>query len=248
MSPPPAAEVRHVLAGYSGQVRRVRLQVATYLTATWNGLPDYQPPNIHRFAVGAARAAEGGQRQTAALTDRYLATVTSALTGRTVRPVGVNPRKVTTEAVRGVAGVDLYERTGPTVYWELSRGKSIGDAAKAGLNRALVMAATDLQLAKTHAALDVLSRSSHVDRYTRVPTGGAPCDLCDAAADESYASSDLMPIHDNCSCDVLPVIGEAVDVPTAEPDDRLGDSDVEVHDHDEIGPVLTVADQHFSEP
>jgi hypothetical protein len=136
------------------------------------------------------------------------------------------------------------------------------------------MANTDLQLAKTRTLYTVFRRGSYNDgspikMYRRVPGGENPCELCEIASDQVYFTDDLMPIHDNCACDVEEETGEGLtehdiayhhlsaienDDPNADPeiinlDDPADDSkQVAIRDHGELGPVLTWADQNFTGP
>jgi hypothetical protein len=131
------------------------------------------------------------------------------------------------------------------------------------------MTSVDIQLAKTKQAHRIL-KSANVEHYMRL-TSGEACELCEIASTQIYNSDDLMPIHTNCQCDVMPIpndwaqstIDDSNDVsdwdlgndPDADPTQTQGATTPEelrdrtaVREHGEIGPTLTWKDQHFTGP
>lgn len=91
-----------------------------------------------------------------------------------------------------------------------------------------------------------------------------PCGLCVVAADRVYSRGDLLPIHDRCVCEVLPILGDLDPGLILNSDDlsriykeagstgggkreggALKNVRVALTEHGELGPVLTRADQHF---
>ena len=129
------------------------------------------------------------------------------------------------------------------------------------------MAATDLQLAKTHTTRAVLSGKDNVVGYRRVLTGRESCALCAVAATQRYRKDRLLPIHDGCDCGVAPIYGDRDPGQVIDPDqlegikaslaERFGDDSGEVadyrkaivvHEHGELGPVIAVRGQHFTGP
>ena len=79
---------------------------------------------------------------------------------------------------------------------------------KAGQERLDSLAATDLQLAKTHTAQQALSRDARVVGYRRVLEGTYSCGLCIVASTQRYRKAELMPVHPGCDCDVVPIYGD----------------------------------------
>lgn len=186
----------------------LRSRVLGYISRSWGSLDSWREADIDRFVRAVAPAVTGGQRQVAALTDGYLAAVESAITGLPVRPVGVPADLVTDETIRGVAVEDVYARTGPEVWTALSEGDTLPAAVEGGLRRALSMAASDLQLAKTHASRHILGQKDHVVGYRRALTGRKSCGLCVVASTQRYHKQDLMPCHPGCGCSVVPIVGD----------------------------------------
>jgi hypothetical protein len=248
----------------SQHVMRTRVQL--FVNNAWGSLDSWRAPDIERFARRVAPVVAGGQRQMAAMTDGYLAQMTGA------RTVGVPPKLVTSAAMRGADTMDVYMRSGPTVWRSLASGSPLQAAVLSGLNRMLSTAATDLQLAKTHSSRYVLERSATVTSYLRVPEDDA-CDFCLLASTQRYHAGDLMPLHSRCGCDVDPFedtgpAGRGGQVQNDDLRQQLQDKGVvvhrgdgkkdfygevdgapvgvAVHEHGELGPVLTKAGDHFT--
>jgi hypothetical protein len=251
------------------RITATRAQLLAYLAALWGSLPDYRAAGERVWLARAVPAVLGAQRQVASLTDASL-TAALAAQGVAATPAGVAGAVATGAALRGgVATVEVYRRALVTVWTALSKGRPFDDAVTAGLNRALEMAATDTQLARTHAARSVMERSPHVVGYRRVVESAHPCALCLIASTQRYHKADLMPIHPRCDCDVMPIVAGApvgqvldqglLDQINAIVRDKLG-ADTRtltygdyrsvsvVRQHGEIGPVLSWRGQHFDGP
>src|SRR5207248_3811639 len=149
---------------------------------------------------------QGAQSGTATLTAAYLARIVAQMTSSPVAPPKVNPRTVTGDAVRKADPAEVYRRPFTQVYTDLSQGKSLDAAVQAGGRRLQNIAATDLQLAKTHASQQVLSGDHRVVGYRRVLSGDKSCGLCIVASTQRYRKGDLLPIHPGCSCSVAPLV------------------------------------------
>ncbi len=155
-----------------------------------------------------------------------------------------------------------------------------GDTPTAALQKALVrvaaVAETDMTLAMREQVRRTLGNIRGVTGFRRIlrpelsETG--PCGLCVVAADRTYKVEHLMPLHDRCCCEVLPVVGDF------DPGLNLNASDlrriyeeaggtggevrrggrrhsaalkkvrVALGEHGELGPVLFDADQNFRGP
>lgn len=199
------------------------------------------------------------QRQTASLTDAYLAQVMAAMTGRPVNPAGAmditNLRANTTPA-------KVYSRVAEQFRYAKSTGADDQAAMKAATDRAEVLADTDISLA-ARAQSQKFMVVNKVDGYRRVihpelsKTG--TCGLCVAASQNFYHQSQLLPLHARCACTTVPIINGM------DPGHQLNRDDLDalykqaggtqaaqltkvrfaVHDNSEIGPVLAVHGQHF---
>ncbi|MGV9364517.1 hypothetical protein [Amycolatopsis sp. NPDC003731] len=189
--------------------------------------------------------------------------------GGSAAPLGLRPAEVTGTALRGVDPREVYRRPGVQVWTSLSEGRTFDEAVKDGLRRAVSVAMTDLQLAKTHTARKVFENDDRVVGHRRTLTGSEDCAICRVAATQRYHREDLQPIHPGCDCGVAPIYGDSdpgqvidrkglEDVHDAVAE-RFGESAADaraidyrklilVENHGEIGPVLTVKGQHFDGP
>jgi hypothetical protein len=82
-------------------------------------------------------------------------------------------------------------------------------------------------------------------RYRR-RTRAQSCELCVGASHGTYASDDLMPIHQGCHCVAVPTTRGSK--PPPRPAGQTKGAEVEVHEHDELGPVLTKKGEGLSPP
>jgi hypothetical protein len=213
------------------------------------------------LAARIAAAVQAAQRQTAALTDAYLARVATLIAGRRVGPVG----RIDVAGLRGVQSADVYGRVADTYRYQLALGAAEPQARARAVLRAETAAGTDTTLAvRAQARKFMVVRE--VDGFRRIIrpelSAGGTCGLCIAAADRTYHRAELLPIHDRCNCDVLPVINGV------DPGRNLNAADlaalyeaagstaaaalkrvrVAVHDHGELGPVLRERGHDFRGP
>lgn len=232
-------------AAYRRSIIATRERLVAHVERTWNALPDVREADVARFAAAVAPMVAGAQRNVASLTDAHLAALEAAALGVPARPIGVPPSVVSSETIRGVPSTTVYARAGVAVWTALSLGVPFTEARSRGLERARIAAVTDVQLAKTHAARHVLDARESVVAYRRVPEADA-CPICLEASTRRYRTGDLMPIHARCDCDVEPIFGVRDPGPTRDAD--LGDAEpFDVHQHGELGPVLTADGEDFTE-
>lgn len=125
-----------------------------------------------------------------------------SLEDRAARPVIREPERAEQVQERPRRVARLVRRT-PEVSPEGARREK---AVEAGQRRSRTTALTDLQLATTHAARDVLSVNQDVVGYRRVLTGAENCGMCIVAATRLYHTRNLMPMHPACDCVVAPVM------------------------------------------
>lgn len=211
-------QVARIVTAYGDRVAAVRAAVVAYVERAWGSLDSWREPDIDRFVAAVLPVVSAGQVQTASLTDAYLAMLESAVLGGRVRPIGVSPVLVADDALRGVPASEVYRRPGITVWTALSEGVPLRSAVERGLRRATGLAATDLQLAKTHTARRVLESKDHVVGHRRALKGARSCGLCIVAATQRYRKSELQPIHGGCDCGVIPIYADADPGQVIDPD------------------------------
>ena len=167
----------------------------------------------------------------------------------------------------GIPKAVEYQRPFVVIQNAIRDGKDTPLALQAGLTRLKALTDTDLQMAKVRQA-QISLRTRGVQTYRRVTTSGAPCDLCEIAATQVYYTDELMPIHPNCSCDIVPdnfdgnqdeadKFFDGLTNPERDKTQELDDKDapakdfrklIAVRNHGEVGPTLTWKDQHFLGP
>lgn len=164
----------------------------------------------------------------------------------------------TTAAATTVDPAQVYGRIfDATRYRITARGYTIAQAQTYAVNRAAHVATTDVMLADRAQSRQTM-RTRGVQQYRRVirpyaGSGGPVCGLCIVASDRIYYIEDLLPIHDSCRCEVVPV-GAANDPgKTLNGDDlrqlyaaaggntgrRLKTVRVAITEHGELGPMLS---------
>lgn len=264
----PTREQRALVEVYARQAREMRAVLLQTLLTLWRGMGSWRDADQPRFVEAAVPRVLGAQRQMASLTESFLVLLLGDMLGGRVRPVGV--QAPTVSRLRGVDPEVVYARPYKTLYTSLGEGRTFTQAMGDAERRLTQIAATDLQLAKTHTARDVLGGVGRVVGYKRVLVGDRSCGLCVVASTQRYRKAQLMPIHPGCDCAVAPIVGDQ-DPGQVINDDRLEDvhdaieatfgrsaaaargpidyRDVLVeHVHGEIGPVLARRGDHFTGP
>jgi hypothetical protein len=215
---------------------------------------------LSRHVVAVVQAA---QRQSAALTEAYLVHMATAVTDRAPRGSG---QIVRIEDLRKDADpVQVYGRPADTYRYALSEGRTPPEARAQAVQRAEVLADTDVALAMRAQARRFMV-VHRVDGFRRVIhpelSRGGSCGLCVGASDRIYHREALMPLHARCKCTVAPIINGV------DPGHSLNRADLDrlykeaggtqarhlasvrwvVHEDGELGPILTEEGQHFRGP
>lgn len=206
---------------YTGQVRDIRASTEQYALEVWASLDDYRDDSIDQLARQVAPAVTVQQRQIGQLTDVYLSQYEAIATGRAVQAAGVPAALLDDLAIRGVSALDVYLRSGPTVWTALANGSSLDQAALLAQQRLQKTVQTDLQLAKTHAARFSGERRG-IKYFRRELEGAKSCGLCIVASTQRYRRGDLLPIHPGCDCSVAEVYAGADPGQILEPTDLDG--------------------------
>lgn len=255
---------------YRDELIRIRGIVGTRTEAAWRDLGRWDRDDVARFLAVVLPLVAAGQRRTVALTDAYLARTL----GR--RAIGLDPTDLIGAGVRaGTDPAAVYERPFIQLWSALKDGRDFTQSMQAAGARASGTAQTDISLTMRATATAVdeqLPPEAKPYRWIRVPSGES-CGLCVTASTQLYKSPDLLPIHDRCDCGVEPVDRESVtaakdrnrallrqlksqDSYTTQAADlkrlRVDEEgnfvlpEPAVHEHGELGAVLTEAGHQFT--
>jgi hypothetical protein len=161
---------------------------------------------------------------------------------------------------------EAYGRVADAYRWQVTaRGDSPEAAQQKAIARLTAVAQTDVTLAVREQYRRSLGQM-RADAYRRIlhpelsETG--PCGLCAVAADRTYRTSDLLPLHNRCVCEVLPIYGNLDPGLTLNADDLgalytaaggtrrelLRKVRVVLAEHGELGPILLNGDHHYRDP
>lgn len=235
MSAAAPAEQSQIDSAYQAHRLRLAATVTAGVVSAWAALHKDRQATIDHVA----RLVATGQAHTVRLVDAYMTTKTLEATGKNL-DVALDPSLYTTDTLRGVAAATVYGRSFGAYGAMLKDGAQSSQAVQAAQASVLKLAATDLQLAQTHAAQDWMQTAAdqlppgsdlRIVGYRRVLAGPGPhCELCTAASTRTYRVADLMPIHEHCTCGVQPLFG-------TDPVASIGTT-VRVENDPEIGPRL----------
>lgn len=264
---------------YTQLTAQLQQNTVDAVAAQYQASPDYRAADAEAFAAQAAPVVQSGQEQMSTLTKVFLALLIGYMTGETAEKISealtsplTGPALLALDFARGLRGVDpaeVYQRPYREVWYALSRGVPFPEAVDEGRGRVAQLASTDVQLAKTHTAREVLRDDQRVVGYRRVLEGAYSCGLCVLASTQRYHKRQLMPIHPQCDCSVAPIVGDddpgqvindqAVADVHAAVAERFGATDpggraldyrklLISHEHGEIGPVLTRREDEWTGP
>lgn len=193
-----------VLAAYLAASAALRSRLLALVEAAYaSSTNNYGDAAAAAFIATAVPAVQAAQRTMASLTSAYLAHLVAAAGGGTQAPIGIPQDALS--SLRGVDPADVYRRPYEQLWTALADGKSLPDAVAVGQRRAISLASTDLQLAKTRASQIALIDDRRVVGYRRVLVGAHSCGMCVVASSVRYHKSNLMPIHPGCVVGGTPV-------------------------------------------
>jgi hypothetical protein len=219
---------------------QLQLVVANAIAELWTRLGSWNEPDVPRFMDQALPLIAAGQAQSAAYAAAYIARVMR------IPAFGIDPARVTGAAVRAGTPPDVvYRRAFIQTWHDLGQGKPYQDAVGVGQSRVRSSANMDVALAQRES-FQVAQDDSEaaIFGYQRVASDTA-CDYCAAIAGAYVKSADAMPLHNFCGCSLEPLTSphpRAAYLPSGA---HIGD-DFAVHEHGELGPVLTSPSDQFT--
>ena len=210
MTPEQLREVEFWLAQHTAGRADLDLRTIAAILAVYAGVNFYDDVAVQAAAEQAADVSNTATILVAGLMAQYLATVTSTMTGEDL-PVPA----VLLAPLRYGADMDrVFQRPIKMFRRKVSEGMSPEKAFELAMKYAATLTEANNTLAMRDAtvkALEDLGPQAGITGYRRVlrpelsKTGS--CGLCIVASDQVYKRKQLMPLHENCNCDVLPIVG-----------------------------------------
>ncbi|WP_230671028.1 hypothetical protein [Rathayibacter sp. Leaf248] len=166
----------------------------------------------------------------------------------------------------GVSPLEVYRRPVEQYGYALSQGATVEEAQQVAEQRLADLVETDVRLAERDEAMRVYEAAARVSAYRRVIhpelSRSGTCGLCVVAAANLYSTDELLPLHQGCNCDTLPVTASddpgfrlnAEDLKTVyaaaggNSAGELLNTRVTVTEHGELGPVLVKQGDKFRDP
>lgn len=222
---------------------RLRALTVQVVAKAWDRLPNYDEESVAPFLALVVPLVLSAQRQSAALTNAFLA--------RALRrsPVGVDVNRLVGAAIRnGAAPEVVYRRPFVQTWTALKDHTPWEQAVSAGRERATGAAAMDVQNTMRHTLRLVGDADPLILGYQRVPDGDA-CPFCILIAGRRYRTDQLLEVHPRCGCSV-DVITEANrgDFTGNRENDLAIPKGVAFHEHGELGPLVGSSDHSFTGP
>lgn len=250
------------LAELEGLVSQYATTLAAFETAgsaaTWAGYAQvedwYDNTQVAAAVLFAIAAANQLRQQTGGATAQFTAQVVSVMTGQPVAAVAALIEGTRT----GVSPAQVWNRPVREYRDTIATGGDAPYALVKARMRSEVLAAADLMMVSRGTALAEY-RKYGITGYRRVIrpelSKSGSCGLCIAASDRVYKTGLLMPMHDNCNCIPMPIVGDL------DPGFKLNEGDLgrlyddaggntrfdlkktryRVEEHGELGPVLVFA-------
>lgn len=177
----------------------------------WRDLDDWRDADIAKFnrlAVPVQNAAHGS-----------IATLSATKNGAILKTLGVKStasvipqRDISLGALRGTADSEVFKRVANEMYYKISRGDvQFSDIVRGAEDRISTVSQSSIQQAKVRSETHYLKSVKKVTGALRVLSGaGKHCALCVLAASRVYRTTMLMPIHNNCTCGVRPIVNNVL--------------------------------------
>lgn len=196
------------------------IQTITMLVKLWEGFRDWTDHDqVLAQAARSATTVEAGVKAARMRERAYLKFVYKELQlemppaevintdgGRTISI----PGGVEIYMRQGVTPLDVYQRPAEEYRYHLSTGVTEVEAMQKMIQRVSTMADTDLTLGRRDEIRRVFRNTGTLIGYRRIihpelSEDGTSCGLCVVASQRVYTTDELLPIHDECNCSVLPM-------------------------------------------
>lgn len=207
-----------LLESHSRSTRTLTELVLAQLAALWAGVDKMKPEGgawydgdlLRAASAQAAMIMQDGIAEYRTQTEAYQAQLFDVLEIEWPQELEtVRSWEYEREDRAGVLIDEVAERPAEQRRYAKSVGKSDEEALEAAIERAEVIADTDLHDAGRERVSDIYRAAKTVTGYRRIirpelSTSGT-CGLCAAASNQRYTVEELMPIHDRCKCETMPI-------------------------------------------
>lgn len=256
------AQISVLLEQFTSQSANLKDRMIQAAALAWLGFDDwYNQAAVMATAAGVAAQSEAAQQIAAGLSSAYVTGVYGVMTASRAPSIG----RSQTGVIRNGAPSKLVHSRAANAYLR-AIATGVADhrgAINLAVRRASDTMLSDLTLQEREAQQRILADLgvAHFRRilHPELSVSGS-CGLCVAASQRTYNTGDLMPMHPpTCKCTVMPVIGDD------DPGLDLNEQDIgqlrddagsnkasdlrrtryTVHQHGELGPVLTKVDDKF---
>jgi hypothetical protein len=208
------AELTPLQQSFQQKLKLTRITTADNARRAWNSLDTYAEKDLELLTARVNPIVQAGQKKAASLTSAYL---TKSIGGDWNTPQ-VDPDEILGEVRGGLEPRTLYKRSLRTVWEALREDVPLDEAIMRGGNRLWAAAGMNVLLAFTAAAvmfgeLNNHENSNSSDKENKIIIGWTRvsdpscCDFC-ATIDGAFVyAEDSLPLHNNCSCTLEPVMG-----------------------------------------
>jgi hypothetical protein len=233
--PQPKGRVAPLVQAHLLTQARLRWIVRGAVVTFYRDMGVYNEDNVEYFVDAVTPIVFAGQRQAIELTEAF---VTRRIK---TAAVGLAVTGLTGAAVRaGVPLQEVYRRPFVTVWSALEKGVPWQDAVDAGEAQLAGTAEMDVQLSHRAAYSALQEEFPQIKGYQRAANANA-CDFCNLVHGAFVKSADAMPLHNRCGCGLDPIHFDNFDVSSTP-------EGVAVHNHGELGPLLTDPAHEFTGP
>lgn len=224
-----SAEFMRLVAQQTGMIGALSMQTLQMLLRLWVPFREwYDEDQVNAVAARSATTVETAQSQARRRQEAYLRFIYKEMRVPTPAPMDVKfeyPGDVDIYP-REASALDVWKRPAEQYRYARSEGATETEALQAAVDRIGHNNQMDLALARREASRSMFAATPEVTGYRRIihperSESGFSCGLCVVASTRVYQKRDLLPIHNECNCDVLPIIG------TQDPGKELNDEDLQ---------------------
>lgn len=183
---------------------RIRDLAQNAVDGIWSDVAGVSDAELAAFLDQVAPIVRGARLASVEMTSGYVRQTLQLTDGISPDVADFIAEDVANGIRNGAALEEVYARPIITARTALSKGQSYADAMRQGKDRLDTTVATDVQLGMRDAVYEYGRRVPQIRAWRRVLAPGKVCGLCVAASTQIYRTGDLMPIHNNCDCGVIP--------------------------------------------